>query len=142
MVIAGDEITLTRETLTPALARMFRVPDEARVVEDWREQHDATMPVLHMTSLYTSEDKYAVVIWALDSNIADEALRLGLPLWTGLTVYGIGTLDVRNDDEARMVVHQLAGMVARADLPWPPEDHVDTEVWRAAETALYRSLAR
>lgn len=138
MVIAGEEITMRRQELGALDGRLFGAPERAAIVEDWREQHGPEMPTLHMTLIRTVQNRHIVVIWCRDDNIAEEAMRHNLPDSLSVEVYGVGQLDVRDENEAREIVRTLAGLVARADLPWPPEDHIDTEKWRVAESAILR----
>lgn len=137
MVIAGEEITMRRQELGAVDSSMFGVPTRTTVIEDWREQHGPEMPTLHLTLFCTVQGAYIVVIWCTDTNIAEECQRYSLPGALAIEVYGIGQLDVFSEDDAREVTRGLARMVAQADLPWPPEDHIDTEKWHVAERALY-----
>lgn len=140
MVVAGEEITMRRQELGALDARMFGAPEHAAIVEDWREQHGPEMPTLHLTLVRTVQERHIVVIWAQQVDLSEELRRHSLPLALAVDLFGIGELDVHNEDDARLITRGLVGMVASADLPWPPEDHVDTERWRTAESALYRAL--
>ena len=138
MVVAGEEIVMRRQDLGEFAARMFG--KHSTVVEDWREQHDPSMPTLHMTLIRTMRNRHVIAIWAQQNDMEGELRHHGMPPALAVDLFGIGELAVQNESDARTVVRGLVGMVASADLPWPPEDHVDTERWRTAESALYRSL--
>ncbi len=140
MVIAGDEIVMRRQELTAHETRMFGDPEFNTVIEDWREQYDPETPALHMTLIATAQKQFIVIVWAQQNDMAEELRRHGIQMGLSIDMFGIGELDVHNEADARKVMHGIAGMVARAELPWPPQDHIDTKVWRTAEAALYRAL--
>lgn len=138
MVVAGDEITMCRGPLDDRTARMFGVPDEAYTVDHWTEQYDHGSQTLHMTTFRTSAEHYAMVVWSLDPQISGEAVRLGMPPSLGMVVYGIGVLaeHCANDADAVAMGRRFAQLVAAGDLPWPPEDERDTNMWRLAATTV------
>lgn len=137
MVIAGEEITMRRQELGTLDCRMFGVPEYSTIVEDWREQHGPEMPTLHLTLVRTVHEKHVILIWSQQDDMAEELHTHGMPQSLAVDLFGIGQLDVFSEDDARTLVRGLAHMVATADLPWPPEDFRDTEMWRVAERALY-----
>lgn len=131
---------MRRQELGALDARMFGSPEYSAIVEDWREQHGPEMPTLHMTLIRTVHERYVILIWAQQDDMAEELHRHSLPSGLSIDLFGIGELAVHNESDARLLARGLASMVAQADLPWPPEDQRDTEQWRVAESALYRAL--
>lgn len=131
---------MRRQELGALDARMFGVPQYATIVEDWREQHGPEMPTLHMTLIRTVHERHIVIVWTQQDDMAEELRRHSMPSGLAVDMFGIGELDVHNEGDARIIMRGLVGMVASADLPWPPEDFRDTEQWRVAEAALYRAI--
>lgn len=135
-VIAGAEIVMCRFEANASVRRCLGA-DVGRVsiVDHWQEQLPKGMSPLCLTLIHhpLRRGEYAVIVWGMDEMIRDACLRVNLEPGLAMVVYAIGALDspkVLDVERARACCLELARMVAKADLPWPPEDEQDHDVWR------------